>query len=59
MPKFDKTGPRGQGSKTGRGRGLCNQNKKDVDNPSSDSILNRPFGRGLRRLLGFGRVKRT
>ncbi len=46
MPNLDGTGPRGQGSQTGRGLGLCR--------------FNMPFfGRGLRQTFrrgrGFGR----
>jgi hypothetical protein len=40
MPKFDKTGPRGLGPKTGRGLGSCN------------GFASCPMGRGGR---GFGR----
>jgi len=28
MPRGDRTGPEGKGSKTGRGLGLCNGNKE-------------------------------
>jgi hypothetical protein len=43
MPKFDKTGPRGIGSKTGRGLGPCN-----------GSVSYPPMGMG-RGCRGFGR----
>ncbi|HSM46736.1 MAG TPA: DUF5320 domain-containing protein [Draconibacterium sp.] len=46
MPGFDKTGPTGQGSKTGRGKGEC---RNDKETPTED-ILTR-FGRGLGRRL--------
>lgn len=45
MPGFDRTGPEGKGSQTGRGMGKCNP-----ENNSSEGIQ---FGRGLGR--GFGR----
>lgn len=32
MPRFDRTGPKGQGSKTGRGMGKCNpQDKTEIE----------------------------
>jgi len=39
MPAFDKTGPQGQGPKTGRGMGSCGGGR----------------GRGMGRGMGFGR----
>ncbi|MBN2635336.1 MAG: DUF5320 domain-containing protein [Prolixibacteraceae bacterium] len=47
MPGFDKTGPMGQGPKTGRGMGRC---KNDNENPT-DELLTR-IGRGLGRRQG-------
>lgn len=47
MPGFDGTGPNGQGPKTGRGEGNC-------DNGSTDTGFSRPR-RGLgRRGRGLG-----
>lgn len=41
MPRLDKTGPRGEGPKTGRGVGLCNnpQLKKE------EVLKQKPFGK--------------
>ncbi len=48
MPRFDKTGPNGEGSMTGRKSGLCTGNKiNESDFPSG-------FGRGSGR-YGAGR----
>lgn len=47
MPNLDKTGPRGEGSKTGRGRGECV--------PEADrDILSQSRGRGCRWSKGLG-----
>ena len=46
MPAGDRTGPRGQGPKTGRGLGFCN----DYNKPGYTNDQNRPFdGRGQGR----------
>ncbi|MDD4048223.1 MAG: DUF5320 domain-containing protein [Clostridia bacterium] len=50
MPRFDGSGPMGQGSMTGRGMGYCNSN---VVRPSFGGGMGQGFGRGLGR--GFGR----
>lgn len=34
MPRFDKTGPEGKGSKTGRGLGNCNE-KESVESKAN------------------------
>lgn len=49
MPGFDKSGPMGQGSQTGRGMGQCNPNAPSTDQYSA-------FGRGMgfRRGCGAG-----
>jgi hypothetical protein len=44
MPRYDGTGPQGQGSKTGRGMGKCN-----------GSTDNQGFGRGCGRQNRFFR----
>jgi hypothetical protein len=62
MPRFDGTGPMGQGPMTGRGNGYCVLPLTDHDTPKSNSVpIPRvyPYG-GFRRrrfnsLRGFGR----
>lgn len=64
MPGFDKTGPQGQGSMTGRRMGRCSGRIKDTDKPenltpgeeNTDSQESQP-GRGLGRgyIGGAGR----
>jgi len=51
MPGFDRTGPQGQGSRTGRAMGKCNPDNKNGKN----EVIEQDFlpGRGLR--LGLGR----
>jgi len=50
MPRFDGTGPNGQGPITGRGMGKCNTTKEENGmNPSFG------FGRGCGRGMGMGR----
>ncbi len=49
MPGFDKTGPSGQGSRTGRRMGNCNS--ENVSN--SEELINR-LGRELGRRFGRG-----
>ncbi|WP_201328163.1 DUF5320 domain-containing protein [Thermotomaculum hydrothermale] len=48
MPYGDRTGPLGQGPKTGRGLGYCSGN----DRPGADTDAPR---RGMGRGTGFGR----
>ncbi len=55
MPGFDRTGPEGQGSKTGRGLGKCNPNRQTTQQSSEEE---RSFGAGKGRRKhnrGFGR----
>lgn len=47
MPGFDRSGPMGQGSQTGRGMGKCNP-----DAPSTEQFYG--FGRGMGCRRGFG-----
>lgn len=57
MPRFDRTGPSGQGPTTGRGMGKCRQNddSKDV-NTEERGFFGRTFGFGFgRRNQGQGR----
>lgn len=49
MPGFDRSGPMGQGSQTGRGMGKCNP-----DAPSIDQYYGLGRGMGCRRGLGAG-----
>lgn len=46
MPGFDRTGPEGKGSMTGRGMGPCN--------PNAPKGFGRGRGRGLGRGIGRG-----
>ena len=48
MPGLDRTGPNGEGPKTGRAKGLCNPDTRDE---ADDSIVTR--GRRLRRGEGW------
>ena len=49
MPGFDRTGPEGEGSRTGRGMGKCNPK----NNVTDDTLQGRGQGRGR----GFGRAR--
>lgn len=49
MPGFDKTGPAGQGARTGRRMGQCNSENDSV----TEELINR-IGRQLGRRLGRG-----
>lgn len=51
MPRFDGTGPEGQGPGTGRRRGRCGSARRDNDGNFVGQ------GRGLGRKLGQGRGK--
>ena len=58
MPGFDKTGPEGRGSQTGRGLGRCKPNNENNDQLSTEDYprrfgMNR--GRGLARFFRFGK----
>lgn len=61
MPGLDRTGPRGQGSRTGRQMGKCNPENKNQNNFGSASEPGdneRSFfgnGSGFRRKGGRGR----
>ncbi|MDD4187599.1 MAG: DUF5320 domain-containing protein [Bacilli bacterium] len=37
MPRFNKTGPDGNGPRTGRKMGNCNLNQKDIENKLENS----------------------
>jgi len=52
MPGFDRTGPKGQGSQTGRKQGKCG----NEDNSSMEELPHgRGLGRGLSNRLRLGR----
>jgi len=51
MPGFDGTGPRGQGSMTGGGRGYCGM--------PADEVAARPVGRGAYGGRGGGKGRRN
>ena len=61
MPRFDKTGPGGQGSQTGRGLGKCNPKKENNSKQEMSDERHYGLGRkksgGLRRWLGLGKNK--
>ncbi len=53
MPGFDRTGPKGQGSQTGRKLGKCNPNSQKSNNTQVvDELQN---GLGMRRGRGMGK----
>lgn len=70
MPGFDRTGPMGQGSQTGRRTGKCSSNNETTSEITNDKPRRRflslrnnnqtqgqgqGLGRGARRQRGFGR----
>ncbi len=55
MPGFDRTGPEGQGPKTGRGLGKCNPDNQNATNTGSFfQRLGLRFGRNAGRRGGQG-----
>ncbi len=54
MPRGDKTGPNGNGPKTGRALGYCVGNNH-AGFETENAIYGRDFGRGNNRGNGFGR----
>ena len=57
MPGFDRTGPAGQGPRTGRGMGKCGRVKRGKEPDSGQSFnasldTERPMGRGAGRRRG-------
>jgi hypothetical protein len=48
MPRFDKSGPEGKGSQTGKGLGKCNPKPQETDQqiPSEDQQRPTPQNRG-------------
>ena len=59
MPGFDRTGPNGQGSRTGRNMGKCNPENRNSDMHfgSEDSERGKGLKRGGGRGRGFGNKK--
>jgi hypothetical protein len=57
MPRFDRTGPNGQGPMTGRGLGNCNPDAIRTQNQDKpiDNEASRPYPRFLGWARGFGR----
>jgi len=51
MPRGDRTGPQGQGSRTGRGLGPCGTGTEEAVNPGERIGFFQRLGRGL----GLGR----
>ena len=57
MPRFDRTGPEGKGSRTGRAMGKCNPNAVNPernDEPLSGRGMGNGSAKGLGRGLGKG-----
>ena len=54
MPGFDRTGPEGEGSRTGRQMGKCstNENTDSGQEPFMGRGLGRGMGRGVGRAAG-------
>ncbi|MDF1576714.1 MAG: DUF5320 domain-containing protein [Bacteroidales bacterium] len=50
MPGFDRTGPEGQGSRTGRQMGKCST--KDTSETGQEPFMGRGPGRGMGRGVG-------
>jgi hypothetical protein len=48
MPARDRSGPLGQGSRTGRGMGNCVSDKTNTPQPMIPGERNKPFGWGGR-----------
>ncbi len=55
MPGLDKTGPQGQGSRTGRSLGYCSPGSKRPSFGRGFRAFGRGLGLGLGRGSGFGR----
>lgn len=55
MPGFDRTGPEGQGSQTGRKLGKCAPNNQESTKQLDAKEYPGRFGRGMGRGFGFGR----
>ena len=51
MPSYDKTGPLGKGSRTGRGLGKCPITEKEFNKNWAKRFKN-PFGKGVNCGIG-------
>jgi len=65
MPRYDKTGPEGKGPMTGRGLGLCMEEKKKIDE-KSEEIVGKLLGESKDmtdkwpgRGMGYGRGRKN
>ncbi|HPJ12590.1 MAG TPA: DUF5320 domain-containing protein [Caldisericia bacterium] len=60
MPRFDRTGPNGQGPMTGRGLGKCNPESVHTQDQPVENAVTRSYPRflGWARGQGFGRGMR-
>jgi|LSQX01.2.fsa_nt_gb hypothetical protein len=56
MPRYNGTGPRGQGSLSGRGRGYCAQRSPGYDSISYGRRMGCGMGRGFGRGLGLAPI---
>lgn len=54
MPRFDRTGPEGQGSQTGRKLGKCNPNNQGTTEQHDSKETTKGLGRRLGRGIGGG-----
>lgn len=55
MPGLDRTGPEGQGSRTGRQMGKCSNNEKSIS--GQEPQLGQGLGRGMGRGAGMAANK--
>lgn len=51
MPGFDRTGPEGQGSRTGRQLGICSN--REENESGQEPLMGRGLGRGMGRGVGM------
>lgn len=60
MPQGDRTGPQGQGPRTGRALGFCSGYNTPGNTKGFDEEMGRGFGsgRGKGRGMGYGRGRR-
>ena len=56
MPRFDRTGPNGEGPRTGRGLGRCASNNVAQTNVNERVYYGRGLGRGAGRGIGRGQA---
>lgn len=54
MPGLDRTGPEGQGPRSGRGLGKCNPNKEEANESSNEEKFRAGKGYGRGRFRGGG-----